>query len=471
MRTDSTELLERRPRELLRPRADRGQIARVTQSAATVLGAHMATGEVAGWFAERAAAIHFRVDRIPFGELDDWYFERVSGNLAHRSGRFFRIEGMRVSIDGGAARREWCQPIIHQPEVGILGILAKEFDGVLHFLMQAKMEPGNSNLLQLSPTVQATWSNYTGVHNGDGVKFLEFFTDRRRGRVLTDVLQSEHGAWFAGKSNRNMIVETVEDVPEDPDFRWLTFGQLGELLRVDNLVNMDARTVLSCCRLDSAQSVALHSDTEVLSWFTDVRSGLRKQSDRVPLAGLPGWVRRPAAVEHVQGRYFRVVAVSVDAGNREVRRWTQPLIEPVGRGVVAFLMRRVAGVPHVLVHARAEAGYLDTVELGATVQCVPDNYAQLPIAERPRFLDLVLSADPARIRYSAVHSEEGGRFLNAESRYLVVEVDETPDLVDPPPEYRWVSLGQLSSLVQHNHYVNVQARTLLACLHTMIDLP
>ena len=76
----------------------------------------------------------------------------------------------------------------------------------------------------------------------------------------------------------------------------------------------------------------------------------------------------------------------------------------------------------------------------------------------------MLDAGPERIRYEAVHSEEGGRFLNAESRYLFVEADETRAPLDAPEGYRWVGVQQLTTLLRHNHYVNVQARTLLACL-------
>ncbi|NEE17572.1 NDP-hexose 2,3-dehydratase, partial [Streptomyces sp. SID7499] len=102
-----------------------------------------------------------------------------------------------------------------------------------------------------------------------------------------------------------------------------------------------------------------------------------------------------------------------------------------------------------------------------TVQYTPANYDHLPVAEQPPFLDLVRTARPDRIRYEAVHSEEGGRFLNAGSRYLVVEADETQAPLDPPPGYQWVTPGQLTSLVRHGHYLNVQARTLLACLGAM----
>ncbi len=402
---------------------------------------------------------------MPFTRLDGWSFAPDTGNLAHRSGRFFTVEGIAVET-GTAPFPHWQQPIIRQPEVGVLGILAKEFDGVLHFLMQAKMEPGNRNLLQLSPTVQATRSNYTKVHRGADVKYIDHFVRPGRGRVLADVLQSEHGAWFLGKANRNMIVETDEDVALHDDFCWLTLGQLGELLHRDNVVNMDARTVLAGIPTGSAAEGALHTDLELRSWFAGVRARQDVRVTRMPLARVADWVRHPDGIEHVTGRYFRVMGVSVEADSREVSGWSQPLIEPRGTGVTGFLTRRFGGVPHLLVHARMEAGHLDTVELAPTVQYTPGNYAHLPEELRPPFLDAVLAAEPARIRYDVLHSEEGGRFLNAESRYLFVGADESLAPLRPPPDYCWATPAQLNALVQHSRYVNVQARTLLAVLNS-----
>ncbi|BCJ61886.1 NDP-hexose 2,3-dehydratase family protein [Micromonospora endophytica] len=450
----------------LRPRADAGPASRFARSLAeSSAGVQMSTAEFPGWLAERRRAHRFGVELIDFADLDQWSFERVTGNLVHHTGRFFSIEGLRCRTDEGPFRR-WEQPIITQPEVGMLGLLVKEFDGVLHALMQAKMEPGNPNLLQLSPTVQATRSNFTGVHRGAKVRYLDYFVGPRRGRVLADVLQSEHGAWFHHKANRNMIVEATGPVPVGADFCWLTLGQLGELLRLDNVVNMDARTVLACAPVGSDESGALHSDTELLSWFTAERARRDVRADLKPLTEVTGWRRGRRSIDHEEGRYFRVVAASVTADNREVSHWTQPLIEQCGIGVAAFLTRHIDGVPHLLAQARAESGTRNCVELAPTVQCVPDNYRHLDRRDHPRFLHLVLGADPGRVRYSVIHSEEGGRFRNAESRYMIIEVDATQVPLDPPPGFCWISIDQLRHLVRHPHYLNVQARTLLACLNT-----
>ncbi|MEN3585893.1 NDP-hexose 2,3-dehydratase family protein [Streptomyces sp. ZYX-F-203] len=460
------------PAAALCPREDLELSERLALSAATSRGAHLATEDVTDWLDERHAAGSFHARRIPLTELverGEWRFEPGTGNLAHRSGGFFTVEGMRVAegTGEGGPRREWEQPVISQPEVGVLGLLAKEFGGVLHFLMQAKAEPGNPRPTQLSPTVQATRSNYTRAHRGADVRLLDHFVGPGAGRVLVDVLQSEQGSWFFRKSNRNVIVETDDEVDAPEDFRWLTLGQIAELLHRDEVVNMDARSVLSCVPHGDPTPRALLSDAALLSWFTGERGGRAVRARRIPLSTVRGWKHGVEAIEHEDGRYFRVVAVSVRAGNREVSGWTQPLIEPVGTGVAAFLLREIDSIPHVLVHARTEGGFLDTVELGPTVQCTPGNHAHLPLAERPRYLEEVLTAPPSRVRYGAVHSEEGGRFLNARCRYLVIDADPRTARLDPPPGFAWATPAQLTALTRHGHYLNVEARTLLACLHAM----
>ncbi|MFD3612344.1 NDP-hexose 2,3-dehydratase family protein [Streptomyces atroolivaceus] len=437
---------------------------RLALSAATTEGALMRTGDVVRWLGERRRRNRFQVERIPFDQMDSWYFDDGTGDIRHRSGGFFTVEGLRART-GHGPERAWQQPIICQPEVGILGILVKEFDGVLHCLMQAKMEPGNRPLLQLSPTVQATRSNYTRVHRGARVKYIDYFTQLEGLRVLADSQQSEHGSWFYRKSNRNMIVETDGEVPHDDDYCWLTLGQIAELLHHDNVINMDSRTVLSCVPLADGEEKALHPDDALDHWLEAERARREVHVERIPLSEVDGWTRGTHTIDNDAGRYFQVVAVSVQAGNREVTGWSQPLFEPRGLGVTAFLTRRIGGVRHVLAHARAEAGLHDSVELAPTVQCTPENYAHLAPGDHPLFLDQVLAADRAHILYEAVHSEEGGRFLQADSRYLLVEADDPGPPAEAPSGYVWLTPGQLSRLVRRGHHVNVQARTLLACLN------
>ncbi|MFC4534487.1 NDP-hexose 2,3-dehydratase family protein [Sphaerisporangium dianthi] len=428
----------------------------------------------AAWWADRHRATRFEVRRIPFAKLDRWDFEPGSGNLAHESGSFFTVEGLRVRNDD---RRSWSQPIINQPEIGILGVLVKDVDGEPHCLMQAKMEPGNVNTLQLSPTVQATRSNFTRVHRGGTTRHLEHFAGSGRGKVLVDSLQSEQGAWFWHKHNRNMVVEATAEVPEHEDFRWLPLHRLRRLMRRPNLVNMDARTVLACMRFTPPEDAAdpftgalvrsyrarsgLHTTAEVLSWLTEARTRCDWRTRLIPLGEVSGWSRTDDEILHDEGKSFRILAVEVEAGNREVTRWSQPLLAPRGKGLAAFLTRAVDGVLHLLVQTRLEPGLRDVVELAPTLQLsAGDDPGDRPYARE------LLAADRGRVRFDTVMSEEGGRFYHAQTRYLVVEAD--PGLPPEVPEdFRWVTVRQLMDLLRHGHYVNVEARSLIACLHSL----
>lgn len=461
--------------------------ARFTESALSTANGALPSHQVPAWLDERLAVNRFEVTRIPFEQLTNWHFAPQTGNLVHAAGRFFSVEGLTVRTDYGPVD-SWSQPIVNQPEVGILGILVKEFDGVLHCLMSAKMEPGNVNTLQLSPTVQATRSNYTRAHQGAATLYLEHFVQPTRGRVLVDVLQSEQGSWFHRKSNRNMVVEVTEDIAVEPDFCWLTLGQVLDLMAHDNIVNMDARTVLSCLpfapptaehlgepaadlrRASFARSLdpdpGGYEIAELLSWFTEAKTRYFLHAERIPLRSIPGWHRTPTEIAHDEGRYFRVIAASVAATNREVAQWSQPLIEPLEDGLVALLVTEIDGVLHALMHIRVEPGYLDIIEMAPTVQCTVANYRGLPSGQHPPFLDRVLAAGPAQILYDTLLSEEGGRFYHAQNRYQIIEVAE-PFPLPPDPDFRWVTLGQLGELLRHSHYLNVQARSLVASLHSL----
>jgi len=403
---------------------------------------------------------NFLVKQVPFSQLDNWYFEDSSGNLMHCSGKFFRIEGLRVKTNFGSPPA-WEQPIINQPEVGILGIVSKKFNGVSYFLMQAKMEPGNINILQLSPTVQATKSNYTQVHKGKLPLFLDFFLSINKSKILVDQLQSEQGARFLRKRNRNMIVETDEEIDLPPNFYWLTLEQIKELLTIDNFVNMDARSVLSCVPRVVVEDSCLHSKSEIIAWFEGFKSIYECHAEAIALKDVKGWHITDREISHESKKFFSVIAVSVEAENREVASWSQPLLKQASIGMAGFLIKKIKGVFHFLVQAKVEAGYIDTFELAPTVS-YSDPEQRLEMNNLPPFSDIFLKAKPEQIKFSVIFSEEGGRFYQAQNKYMIVEIYEEEEL-ELPPNYIWMTFGQLSEFTRETSSVNIEARSLLSC--------
>lgn len=467
-------------------RRDRGAAAVDDSFLRSAFASDSAVAPLAGfpaWLDTQRARQRLAVTRIPFARLDRWHFAPDPCRLAHRSGKFFTVEGLRVETDFGPSRR-WEQPIVNQPEIGILGIVSRLIDGVRHFLLQARIEPGNIAGVQLVPTVQATRSNYTLVHGGRSPAYSEFFTRPGRARVLVDRLFAEQGARFLRKRNRNVIVDVDEDFPIGEEFIWLTLGQIKQLLRIGNLVNMSARSVLSCMpqELDWETSLAsmptggafaermlaslraghgCSSRGQLLDWLFGLRARYAMRLERVPLDQIEGWIFTEDEIRPARGTHFSVVAVDVEASGREVQRWSQPLLLHPGTGLNGLLVQQRDGVLHLLMRACMFPGNDELFQLGSTVSRA--NIADLAgTAGAPPFLEHFVDPAPGSIRYDALQSEEGGRFLRYQSRYLIVELPED-ERVDLPENFRWMTLGQVN-LFNHFGFVNIEGRNILASI-------
>lgn len=197
------------------------------------------------WLEEKRAAYQVNTEEIGINNLDKWHVDPNTGNIGHESGKFFTITGVKISGAKGREVLSWTQPMIKQNECGILGILCKKINGVMHYLLYAKYEPGNIINLQLSPTLQATESNLKQAHGGKKPLFAEYFEDGGKGKILTNVVEVEDGGRFYLKTNRCMLVEINEnELNEAPsDYIWLTLPQVKKFLKMDNTVNSLTRCV------------------------------------------------------------------------------------------------------------------------------------------------------------------------------------------------------------------------------------
>lgn len=463
------------------------------RSALTTYNPFNDTEEILEWLQKRNKEVHVEIKRVELAKLCDWYFDEKTGNLRHNSGKFFSIDGLQVKTNYGMVA-EWTQPIINQPEIGFLGIITKEINGILYFLMQAKIEPGNVNHVQLSPTLQATKSNYTQIHKGNKPLYLDYFVNAHPNQILLDQLQSEQGARFLRKRNRNIIIKVNGDLPVYDDFCWLTLGQIIQLIQKNNTVNMDTRTVISGISYgnyeteiaDFARLVingqgqnynllgnellhsaidmenSLYKQDDHISWLSRLKSFYELEVKSIPLNDVGGWVRDDYSIHHQLGKYFSVIGVEVEISNREVKKWAQPLVEPAQEGLCAFVMKKINGIYHFIVQAKLESGNFDILELAPTVQCLTGNYRETEKNKLP-FLDYVLSVDKKQIVFDTFQSEEGGRFYKEQNRNLLVIADESFD-EELPENFTWMTLNQLKTFLKFNNYLNIQARSLVSAI-------
>lgn len=462
------------------------------KSALTEQNRFNSTAEVLEWLRQRNKEIQVSVERVPLKYIKKWHLDKNS--LHHETGKFFSIDGIRVKTNIGSVR-SWDQPIINQPEIGFLGIITKEYNGILYFLIQAKVEPGNVNNVQLSPTLQATKSNYTQVHKGKKPRYLEYFLDRSN-EVLLDQLQSEQGGRFLKKRNRNIIIKINSEIELTADFCWLTLGQLKKLMLKDNVVNMDTRTVVSGITygnfgaeivdfykvmlrnknrdiysfelsiLDSLLNSenGKYTISQIISWITNLKAFAELDVKQIPIDNVMDWEIGEYEIAHKDRKYFNVIGVEVSISNREVISWMQPLVEPVQEGLCVFIVKKINGIYHFIVQAKMECGNFDTLEMAPTVQCLTGNYQNEHSVSSLPFLDYVLNVDKEKVIYEVLQSEEGGRFYHEQNKNMIIDAGDDLSL-DLPDNYIWMTLNQLKHFIQFNNYLNIQARNLIAAIN------
>lgn len=439
------------------------------------------TKDLINWIQKLNQETHVSIQKNRLSQSDFWYYDKELGEICNKNYSFFQIKGMQVLKDNQVMDE---QPIIIQEEIGYLGIICKQYDGEMYYLMQAKIEPGNINKIQISPTLQATKSNFTQKHGGRKPAYLEYFVNASQYNIIVDQIQSEQSSRFYKKRNRNIIIEIYDDIEVKPNFRWMSLSQIKELMRIDNCVNMDTRTVLSCiplslmCSNDKGKETLKKQCTdmtfygsvlgdescnmlpEIYQYMNNYKMLDETMVRLVPLHSLQMWEMTDDSICCKSPNSFKVVYCDIEIDGREVQHWTQPLFEATGIATFALFTCVENGIKKFLVRAFPEVGCFDKIELGPTVQMEYIHNRQNTTVD-DFFLERLNTKKG--FTFDTLLSEEGGRFYCEQNRNIIIEIEKA-ELRDLPEGYFWVDYKTLNTLIQVNNCLNIQLRNLLSVL-------
>lgn len=436
------------------------------------------TEDLLKWIEEKNRNVKVNINKIPYNYDGNWHYDREEKGIVNSNKSFFRIVGLKSTSPSCVVE----QPIYIQPEIGFLGIIAKKIDGVLYLLMQAKIEPGNINKIQISPTIQATKSNFTQAHGGKSPLYLDYFVNADKYEVVVDQIQSEQSSRFLGKRNRNIVILVEEEIPVYESHKWMTLGQVKQLMQYDNLVNMDTRTVISCLPFathhyskeqkeeifnlmkDKSLYYSLFPDdsttnpNQIFRFFNDFKMLNNDEIEICDLYALNGWSMDNGEFSS-KNAVFKVIFADIEIEGREVKRWQQPLFEATDQHVFGLMYRINNGKKEFLVKARNEVGCFDRIELGPSIQT--NDISKYDDVVEEMFYNNI--SNDNFIEFDGLFSEEGGRFYHEQNRNVLMKVESFEAKL--PNGYFWIDFKQLNSLIQYNNILNIQLRNLLSILN------
>ena len=204
------------------------------------------TTELVQWLDDMKAQNHIHQKRIGLKMLADWRMDE-RGRLIHKNGRFFKVVGIQVTSPSREVGT-WSQPILDNAGTGIIGLLCRRMNNTTCFLMQAKAEAGNRNIVQIGPTVQFTQENYRDNEGLEKPFLFDEFNQPDSFVLLKETRQSEEGARFYMEQHVHKILLLPDSVKLvlPPEYRWFSYNQIRFFLHLGETVNSCARSILTC---------------------------------------------------------------------------------------------------------------------------------------------------------------------------------------------------------------------------------
>ena len=212
-------------------------------------------------------------------------------------------------------------------------------------MLQAKVEPGNINKLQIAPTVQATKSNYSGVHGGSKVPYINYFLKFKN---LTKYNQSEQGFRYLFKFNLNILIEVSTKIKSMPNFYWLTKNEIKKLINERSVLNMDTISVLSCFVTKFKSNYSINSKKKINEWINKNDKNFFIKIKTVNLSKLKDWSFSLRKIIHKHNKHFSVIGIKVKTNKREKNHWSQPILKGKNMAFAGFIKTKVNNIDHYL---------------------------------------------------------------------------------------------------------------------------
>ena len=392
----------------------------------------------------------FKKEKIKLNKTKDWIF---SNEIKHTTGKFFKIFGYMVKTNF-PKKRFYYQPLILQDEIGYLAIFKSIKKNKTYFLLQLKAEPGNKNLIQLSPTIQATKSNYLRVHKGKKTKFIEF--TKNTNNFLLNSNQPEHGSKYLNKYNKNLIIKTRKFKNLPKNFIWLSIKEIIELSKKNNILNMDTISIFSCYLKTEPSNNSINSFKYLEKKYSDFKKKYKIKIIKKSISELKGWKQEDYSIYDKKKKFFKIQSFEINTNFREINNWSQPLISDYSKTLNVLFMNKVKSQVHYLCKLILEPGY-DLPRFTNTIFL--KNY------ESNTHINNFLKKNNILLKKKILDvttSDEGGRFYNNKCKNIVYEVENTKKL--ERQNYVWISYNQMLKLIKKK-LVTIELRNLFGTLN------
>tara|TARA_Y100000816_G_scaffold114244_1_gene79976 strand:- start:1151 stop:2413 length:1263 start_codon:yes stop_codon:yes gene_type:complete len=415
----------------------------------------MINKNILNWLNNQKKKQLLTVKKINLSKLSKWIYGKKE--IYHKSKKFFKITGIRIRSNF-YNKKNWDQPIIVQNEIGILGVIKNIKTN--KYLLQAKVEPGNINKIQISPTVQATRSNYSRVHGGKTIPYLKYF--KRKNKNFS--LQTEQAFRYYNKKNSNIITYVSKKIDKDEKFKWFSKIEIFNLLKEKNLINMDTLSVFSSFIKKKKIDFPVNSKKELINWKNSLNKKYFLKSKIISLSSVKNWHLKKNKIYHKTNNYFSVIGIKVKTNKREITEWNQPIVMGSKMAFAGYLIKKFKNTNHYLCRYIFKPGSkVGTFTCSVNTSKLKNYKKSKDLTNFQKNLILNYFINSKDILYNNILSDEGGRFYHSQIKYMACKLKKNQN-IDLPDNYIWLSQNQIIDLI-NKQKIDIEARLLFGIIN------
>jgi hypothetical protein len=391
---------------------------------------------------------------VDVSEISGWQLNPSTLALTHASGGFFTFVGYQHS----ASPKAGSGILISQNEIGLLLLFTSDrhySSDSTKLLVCRKYEPGNDPLIQLSPSIQMTYSNIKGLHGASSLNSDQQII--QGADWLSFTLQTEQADSFLHKKNINAcgyLPKQHQNLVLTPQHEWIDIPSLCSLLLDNRKVHIDLRVTLfpllaRIFKREHLKTATLHDPQSLLRVVSTYAFKYQLPWRLCPLSDIA--TLSDGAIHLDSDVNVRIIGVEATCEDREVSQWQQPLLE---------LPSKSFGL--VYTHYKGDIAIL------ASIVTLPGLLSEPEL--QPTFCDESTQIDTSNliVVHSCWQTEEGGRFWrrsNHNSLHFLSNNDTTVlEQMAEGPDRIWLTLTDIDAIYHSGNLVSIELRSIVSVL-------
>ena len=314
--------------------------------------------------------------------------------------------------------------------------------------------------MQISPTVQATKSNYMRVHGGKSTPYLNFFMKKKNNFSH----QSEQAFRYLNKFNANIIVKISKKIKLLETFRWFSKKEIVYLLNKKNIINMDTLSVFSCFLKKNKKDKPLNNLNKINIWLKKLNNKFYLRVKKINISKLKYWNTSPMKIKHKTNNFFSIIGIKVKTNKREINEWSQPIIQGNNLMFAGFLTKKNSIIlEHYLCRYILKPGARSNTFSCTINTSKIKNFTKIQLSNFQKEIFTKYFLTRKKKLYDNILSDEGGRFYQSQIRYVAYNLKKN-DNIELPFNYVWLSYNQMIDLI-NKRKMDIEARLLFGIIN------